>query len=304
MDMYPNGTRSALGRALAHSPAFARIATSAILLIFAAGSGCKNHEAEDRSVFVSGEVTAVEAAVPLGYTALHTAGKIQVDGKVDEEAWTAAKWTAAFVDIQGDSLPRPEFETRAKILWDDEYLYVAAKLEEPHVWGTKTARNSRIYDDNDFEVFIDPDGDGKNYYEIELNALNTVWNLLLFRPYSQGGGGLIPHDLKGQLTGVHVQGTVNDPGDTDEYWTVEFAFPWSSLAEYAGTDCPPKAGDRWRINFSRVEYGHKIVDGRYQRDAHKTGGGNHPEANWVWSPQGKINMHIPEMWGYVRFSEP
>jgi hypothetical protein len=27
-----------------------------------------------------------------------------------------------------------------------------------------------------------------------------------------------------------------------------------------------------------------------------------PENNWVWSPQGAINMHMPERWGYVQFS--
>ena len=25
--------------------------------------------------------------------------------------------------------------------------------------------------------------------------------------------------------------------------------------------------------------------------------------NWAWSPQGLVNMHYPEMWGYVFFSE-
>ena len=239
---------------------------------------------------------------PRRYTARRAAGPITVDGKLDDDAWKHVPWTRAFVDIQGDRVARPQFETRVKMTWDDTYFYVAAKLEEPHVWGTKTVRNSRIYDDNDFEVFIDPDGDGKNYYEFEMNALNTVWNLLLFKPYSEGGGGIVPFDLKGQRSGVFVRGTVNNPADTDEYWTVEVAFPWESLKEYANRPCPPKDGDVWRVNFSRVQYGHRIVDGRYERAAHPTGGGNHPEANWVWSPQGRISMHVPEMWGHVRFS--
>ena len=29
----------------------------------------------------------------------------------------------------------------------------------------------------------------------------------------------------------------------------------------------------------------------------------YPEANWVWSPQGAVNMHMPERWGYVQFSD-
>jgi hypothetical protein len=241
---------------------------------------------------------------PRRYTVRRTEQAIAVDGKLDEAAWRRAEWTSLFVDIHGDALPRPAHRTRAKMLWDRKYFYVAARLEDPHIWGTKTVRNSRIYDDNDFEVFIDPDGDGYYYYEFEMNALNTVWNLLLFKPYYQGGGGIIPYDLKGQLSGVWVKGTVNDPCDVDEYWTVEVAFPWSSLKVYAGEmACPPKDGDTWRVNFSRVQYGHEVVEGAYRRKAHPTGGGNHPEANWVWSPQGRIDMHRPQHWGHVRFRE-
>ena len=29
-----------------------------------------------------------------------------------------------------------------------------------------------------------------------------------------------------------------------------------------------------------------------------------PERNWVWSPQGVIDMHRPERWGYVQFAGP
>jgi hypothetical protein len=69
------------------------------------------------------------------------------------------------------------------------------------------------------------------------------------------------------------------------------------MAEYAGTDCPPGAGDAWRVNFSRVEYEFDYHKGGYLRRE------GIPCDNWVWSPQGEINMHIPEMWGYVDFSD-
>lgn len=70
------------------------------------------------------------------------------------------------MDIEGDRKPRPRFRTRVKMLWDDNYFYMGAEMEEPHVWATLTERDSIIYRDNDFEVFIDPDGDNHNYYEI------------------------------------------------------------------------------------------------------------------------------------------
>jgi hypothetical protein len=36
-------------------------------------------------------------------------------------------------------------------------------------------------------VFIDPNGDNHEYYELEINALNTTWDLLLPKPYKDDG---------------------------------------------------------------------------------------------------------------------
>ena len=73
------------------------------------------------------------------------------------------------------------------MLWDDDFFYIAAALEEPHVWATLTEHDSVIFQDPDFEVFLDPDGDNHSYYEIEINALGTVWDLRLVKPYRDGG---------------------------------------------------------------------------------------------------------------------
>jgi hypothetical protein len=93
-----------------------------------------------------------------------------------------------------------------------------------------------------------------------------------------------------------VRGTINNPADVDSGWSVEIAMPWSALKHYAHRATPPQEGDQWRINFSRVEWLIEIVDGRYQKIKGK------PEDNWVWSPQWVVNMHRPELWGYVQFS--
>jgi hypothetical protein len=98
----------------------------------------------------------------------------------------SAPWTDDFEDIEGDLRPRPRFRTRAKMLWDDTYFYIGAELQEPHVWATLSQRDTVIYYDNDFEVFIDPDGDSHEYYEFEMNARNTVWDLFLPKPYKDG----------------------------------------------------------------------------------------------------------------------
>jgi hypothetical protein len=220
---------------------------------------------------------------------------IAIDGRLDDPAWKGAPWTDFFVDIEGEKKPAPRFKTRAKMLWDNEHFYVAAEMEEPHVWSTLKEHDSVIFHDNDFEVFIDPNGDTLEYYEFEINALNTGWDLFLDKPYRHGGKADNGWEIPGLKTAVHIDGTLNDPRDTDRGWSVEIAFPWKALAGYAHKPAPPRPGDEWRVNFSRVQWRLEIVDGKYKK-VPKT-----KEDNWVWSPQGVINMHIPEHWGRVRF---
>jgi hypothetical protein len=234
-------------------------------------------------------------AAEKSYECRRANASVRIDGRLNDAAWGAAKWTDPFIDIEGDKKPRPRFRTRAKMLWDEEYFYVGADLEEPHVWSTLTEHDSVIFHDNDFEVFIDPNGDTLEYYEFEINALNTGWDLFLDKPYRHGGKARNEWEIPGLRTAIHVRGTLNDPRDRDRGWSVEIAFPWQALAEYAHKPAPPQPGDEWRVNFSRVQWQHEIKDGRYSKVP------NTKEDNWVWSPQGVVNMHIPEHWGRVQF---
>lgn len=219
-----------------------------------------------------------------------------IDGNVDKSFWATIPWTEFFQDIEGDAKPVPRFKTRAKMAWTPTHFLIAAELEEPHVWGTLTEHNSIIFQDNDFEVFIDPDGDNHNYAELEVNALNTTWNLLLPKPYRDGGPALVGWEMPGLQTAVRVHGTLNDPSDEDQGWTLEIAIPWQCLKEICiGCESPPRRGDQWRVNFSRVQWHHEIADGRYLKVA------GLPEDNWVWSSQEAVDMHRPEKWGIVQF---
>jgi hypothetical protein len=231
-----------------------------------------------------------------------TPSRPAIDGKLDEPAWRAAEWSGEFVDIEGDARPRPRFATRMKMLWDDECLYIAADLLEPDIWGTLTKRDAVIFQDNDFEVFIDPDGDTHEYYELEVNALKTAWDLLLPQPYRDGGSAIDGWDIAGLQVGVDIRGTLNKAGDKDDGWSVELALPWNILEETSAHKRAPRDGEQWRINFSRVEWHTDIVDGRYVKRMNAETKKPLPEDNWVWSPQGAVNMHMPERWGVMQFS--
>ena len=235
-------------------------------------------------------------SIPKGYISYYVDAPLKIDGKLDEAAWMGVPWTDDFVDIQGAAKPKPRFKTRVKMLWDSTYFYIGAELEEPDVWGTLKKRDTVIFYDNDFEVFMDPNGDNHEYYEMEMNALNTVWDLFLPKPYKDSGSAVDSWNIDGLKTSVHIDGTVNNPKDKDKGWTAEIAMPWKALKQYARRAAPPREGDRWRINFSRVEWQTEIVKGKYHKIKGK------PEDNWVWSPQGVVDMHRPEMWGNVLFT--
>lgn len=239
--------------------------------------------------------TRLEA--PPGYLCLRTGKPPNIDGKLDDDCWALAPWSADFVDIEGSTRPKPTHRTRFKMLWDDTGFYLAAELIEPHVWATITQRDAVVFHDNDFEVFFAPDDDTHAYAEIELNALNTLWDLLLTKPYIEGGKAFNEWNITGFRSAVHVQGTLNNPADTDTGWTLELFWPWENLKELNNKAVPPKVGSRYRMNMSRVEWDTTIVDGKYVKVPKA------PEHNWVWAPTGVIDIHRPHRWGYVLFTD-
>ena len=234
---------------------------------------------------------------PRLYVCYRSEQPVILDGKITEKAWENVDWTDSFVDIEGDLKPLPYHDTKVKMLWDQNYFYFAVLIEEPHVWATLKERDAVIYKDNDFEIFLDPDGDTHNYYELEVNAYGTEWDLILEKPYHDGEKvALDSWDIPDLMTSVYVNGTLNDPADRDSSWSIEIAIPWKSFFGNYRANEKPKEGEQWKVNFSRVHWETDIVNGQYVKT-------NKPEFNWVWSPQGLIYMHMPDLWGIVQFTE-
>lgn len=236
---------------------------------------------------------------PKTYIAYKTSDNIKIDGDDSDLSWSKTQWSEAFIDIEG--IKKPTYNTQVKMLWDETYFYILAKLEEPHVWANLKQRDTIIFYDNDFEVFIDPDSDTFNYYELELNALNTAWDLFVSKPYRETDGVVINDwDINGLKSAIKVDGTINNPNDTDKGWMVELALPWSAYKTSYYEDNVP-TDKFWRVNFSRVNWEFQLSGNKYERKKDNKGQFI-PEYNWVWSPIGVINMHLPEKWGYVYFS--
>ena len=256
------------------------------------------------------------------YTALKisSSSTLQIDGRLDEEAWRKVERSSSFRDLITGN--KTIHETRAAVLWDDEYLYVAYWVEEPNLQATLTKRDAPIYQNNDVELFI-AGRDG--YYEFEINSFGTIYEVFFlweeayksagynkmpeFDLNKEGvkkfyGVGYKPHprgtrygfwnwDFPGLKSAVYLDGTVNDDTDRDRGWTVELALPWSgmqALAHADRRDLPPNDRDVWRMDFSRFN--------QYKEapPADDSGG-------WAWSPHGVWDSHVPECFTYIHFSE-
>lgn len=260
------------------------------LLLF---SCTKNQENSPILIDVSSTIVS-----PKNYIVPKTSRAIVIDGIAQEEAWHETPYTDSFIDIEG--IKTPKFDTKIKMLWDNDYLYVYSKMKEPHIWASLKQRDTIVFYNNDFEVFIDASGKGKNYGEIEVNAYNTIWDLFLANAYRVDGKANFEWNLEQLKSAVHIEGSLNNPNDIDNYWSVEMAIPIAPFLRYTKNN-KILDGEQWRINFSRVEWNHDIINETYYRK--KENGQFLPEYNWVWSNQKVINMHEPEKWGYLQFSE-
>ena len=227
------------------------------------------------------------------YTCWKAATPPVIDGRADDAVWAQAEAGELF-DVEDLGRQRRHSRpTAVKMLWDDDNLYFLFEMEDGDVWSTFTNRDDQLWREEVVEIFIDPDGDGLDYAEIEVNPLNVYFDLLLSRPWSDGGGGFAQWDPQFS-SAVQVDGSVNDPGDVDGGWTVEIALPWEALATDIrdvanGMALPPQAGEEWRLNLYRFE--------RLRENGAVTAS----EAS-AWSTVGVIDFHRPDRFGLLRFA--
>lgn len=256
-------------------------------------------------------------------TCLRAPGPILVDGDLDKPVWKAAVKSDRFVDlVTGEP---GFFDTRAACLWDDQALHVAFWIQEPDVRATLTQRDSFIWHDNDVELFI---GGEDCYYELEINALNTVYEVFFiyqdalkrgsrfdrpefdlytrdvdvlcgFQDASRIGKhprgkrwAFMDWDFPGLRTAVRVQGHLNQPGSVDQGWTVELALPWAGMAPlFKDRAFPPRDGDTLRLALSRFEA--LRYHGRTVAES----------PGWALNAHGVYDSHIPECFSFLHFSE-
>lgn len=181
-------------------------------------------------------------------TRLRDGETITLDGKLDDAAWKGARATRAWVSPDGKNRPVPK--TTAKFRWDATHLYVGVEAVDDDVWSTFTARDSNTWEQEVIELFIDADGNKRDYLELQVTPANVVFDGK-FAKYRSDLATARAWNMAGLKTAVHVDGTLNQRDDTDKGYSVEFAVP---LAEVPGAGKPVKHGDMWRVNLFRFDF--------------------------------------------------
>jgi hypothetical protein len=176
---------------------------------------------------------------------------ITVDGSLEEYSWQTAEQINGLHRILNDYDPIA-WPTRAKMLWDDENLYLGFACPDPDIWAIYQNEDDALWEEEVVEAFIDPDGDGRDYLELEVNPLNAVVDLKIYALEPEWKADK-DWDIAGLKTAVKVIGTVNDSLAVDQGWTVEIAIPWSAMKGSIGGGGRPDPGDSWRLNLYRIE---------------------------------------------------
>jgi len=259
------------------------------------------------------------------YTARKIQESITIDGNLHKPVWQNATWSKRFCDMVTGQAGM--YNTQAAILWSDSHLYIAFRAEEPFVEALQTERDSIVFLENDLELFIDG---GDCYYELEVNAANTVYEVFFVWKDAMGKGGRFDRpefdvqqehaytfggdydrtgpsfwkgthprgirwaftrfDLPGLQTAVTIDGTLNNHSDIDKGWNLEIAIPWQSLDLLADGRSLPPANGDVWTMFL----------GRFQK-LMSSGKEVTPHPAMVLSAHGVYDTHLPEKWSRISF---
>lgn len=208
-----------------------------------------------------------------------------LDGDWDSEVWTRA-------DTAHINLFRPEGsnhhpDTRVKVLYDEEGLYLIFRVYDQFVRCLATEYQGHVYEDACVEFFVQPRREA-GYFNFEMNC-GGVLLLKYIEDARRTEDGFekffdVPPELGSDVVAFHslnapIEEEIGDPIE----WRVEYAIPFSLFEHYVGP-LGKVSSQTWRGNF------YKCADGS-----------SHP--HWAsWAPIGReLNFHVPAHFAPMKF---
>ena len=170
-----------------------------------------------------------------------------IDGKLDDAVWKAAPEVTLHSSMDGSPVTK---KTTARVLYEDKFLYVAFDCEDNDVWGSLLKKDDPIYNEDAVEIFLDANGDGKTYNELQVSPHNVNFDAAFVARRSDLAAAMKWES--GMKSAVTVRGTIDNDADKDEGWSAELQIPFDQLMEVPRL--PPQKGDTWRFNLYRLEH--------------------------------------------------
>jgi len=215
----------------------------ACMLAVLIGAGCVSVPKQDSP--------DTKKLLPESYPCYRISEPINMNGRMGDPRWTNAPALNFYVPPESKE---PVFKTEVRLLYDRDHLYVGYKAQDPDVWAYFTNRDDATCIDDCLELFFQTDPSKEPYYGFEINALGTVNDSFYLRALMAGGGNRRWNkwNCNGLKVKMDINGTLNNPADTDQYWTMEMAIPFAELPSLAGKN--PQPGDIWQFHAARCEY--------------------------------------------------
>ena len=182
------------------------------------------------------------------YEVKRATSPIVIDGKLDDRAWAAAN--KAELTFPWESQTGVKQNTVARLLWDDENLYVSFECEDTDITAQFTQRDDPTFRDDAVEIFINPIPAQQTiaYIGLEMNARGTLYDYLSVAVTPSRRLFFKRFNLEGVKVATSINGTLNDRTDMDRGWSLEASIPWVNFQEFSGR---PTAGAVWSFNLNR-----------------------------------------------------
>ena len=265
-----------------------------LFLLFAFVWGCKTEPKKVSNTNKYGLPDTPNYCTPKTYSVQQFAQTPVIDGIIDDQAWNNIHWSAPLVSELKNGSSELAYTTKYKLGRTEDSLYFSAVVSDQHISAVEDICQSYFFDDNFVELYIDANGDEFDYAVLKVNALGVFcgeyWKRDQIKPIMRFS---LLENQRARCS-IHIQGTVNNPHDLDDFWSVECAIPTNLKIDSFQVLSPHPI---WNVNVQRKQWPTTIVAGLYKKLLNPDTGKKYPGEQWVWSFMNECNIHTPELWG-------
>jgi hypothetical protein len=225
------------------------------------------------------------------YVCPHGAEEPCFDGRLNDAVWEQAP--VLWLQRCPEGGP-PRQPTSVRMYWNEEYLFVGARMGERDLRDSFGERDDPVYMEQAFEVFLAGGWEAESllppldtYLEVDVSPAGTIFDAEIYNPHPSLSPSLRQKYMRWEvavsppelMAATRLRGTVNQAGDVDRYWTAELRIPWSAVPGPGRVE----AGSLWRLNLNRISGQRGAPVREFQ----------------TWSELSEVCFHLPAYFGVM-----